>query len=258
MTLSHYWMLVDQLARMSLKADASRLYFGYLWWVLEPLLYVGVFYVVFDVILSSGRADFLIFLMCGKLMFSWFSKSVTQASTSIVTGRGLISKIDIPKSLFPVARIHEGLYRQIWVLLLLLVLLWMSGYGVNVAYLWLPAVLAVNYLLIVAAGVLAATLVCVAQDFAPMISLTMTFLLFVSGIFWDPRDLADPATTALILALNPIAFLVDAYRQILMYQQAPDPLHLALLGLVCGVCVVLLLALLRRYSRALALRALTR
>jgi lipopolysaccharide transport system permease protein len=43
MTPRHFWILADEMARMALKADASRLYLGYIWWVLEPLLYVAVF-----------------------------------------------------------------------------------------------------------------------------------------------------------------------------------------------------------------------
>ena len=71
------------MARMALRADASRLFLGYIWWVLEPLLWVGVFYVVFVIILGTREGDFLPFLMVGKLSFVWFSKSVTQASNSI-------------------------------------------------------------------------------------------------------------------------------------------------------------------------------
>jgi hypothetical protein len=49
--------LVNEMARLSLKADAQRYFFGYLWWILEPLLWVGVFYLVFEVLLGTGRAD---------------------------------------------------------------------------------------------------------------------------------------------------------------------------------------------------------
>ena len=76
-------MLVDQMARMALKADAARYYLGYVWWLLEPLLFVAVFYVVFQVILGTRTENFLVFLICGKFTFIWFSKSVTQASRSI-------------------------------------------------------------------------------------------------------------------------------------------------------------------------------
>jgi lipopolysaccharide transport system permease protein len=61
MPLSQYLRLIDTMARMALRADASRYFLGYIWWVLEPLLFVGVFYVVFNVILESGA------------LISWYS-----------------------------------------------------------------------------------------------------------------------------------------------------------------------------------------
>ena len=52
MSLSQYFRLIDTMARMALRADASKYFLGYIWWVLEPLLFVGVVYVVFNVILD--------------------------------------------------------------------------------------------------------------------------------------------------------------------------------------------------------------
>ena len=57
------------MAIMALRADASKYFLGYIWWILEPLLFVGISYVVFSVILASRTEDFLVFLMCGKLAF---------------------------------------------------------------------------------------------------------------------------------------------------------------------------------------------
>ncbi len=129
MPLRQYLTLMNTMARMALRAEAARFYLGYVWWIVEPLLYVAVFYVVFDVILESQRADFLMFLMVGKLSFIWFSKSVTQASNSIVNSAGLIGKVNVPKTLFPMAVIQEGLYRQAAVFALLLIVLLINGYA---------------------------------------------------------------------------------------------------------------------------------
>ena len=115
MPLLQYFRLVDIMARMGLRADATRFLLGYIWWILEPLLWVGVFYVVFVTIMASREPDFLIFLATGKLVFVWFSKSVSQASNSIVSGKGLIGKIDVPKTLFPMAVVQEGVYKQLTV-----------------------------------------------------------------------------------------------------------------------------------------------
>ena len=257
MSLIRFWILVDQMARMALKASASQLYLGYLWWVLEPLLYVAVFYVVFDVLLGTRRGDFLVFLMCGKLTFVWFSKSVVHAARSIVAGKGLIGKLDLPKALFPLASVQESLYKQLAVFALLLAFLLLNGYGVSAAWWWLPPILLVNYLMIVACALAAAVLVCLVFDFTMVIGLGMTFLLFVSGIFWDPRDLADPAMTDLVFALNPVAFILDAYRQVLMVGQAPAVGHLAVIGACSAVAVAAMLLIMRRYSQFLALRVIT-
>jgi len=257
MTLTQYFRLVHVQARLALKADASRYYLGYIWWILEPLLFVGVFYFVFDVILDSGRADFLVFLMCGKLPFMWFSKSVNAAGNAIVGNASLIGKIDVPKSMFPLGRIHEGAYRQLTVFALLLVFLLFNGYAPTWNWLWIVPVALLEYVVIVACGFIAAIIVCFFRDFSLLISIGMLFLMFASGLFWDPRMLPDPEMGQMILTYNPIAFLLDAYRQALMFDTTPD------LGLFAGNFLlfggVLLLAVwfMRRHSQELALKALT-
>ena len=257
MSLAQYFRLVDTMARMALRADASRYFLGYIWWILEPLLFVGVFYVVFNIILESGRADFLIFLMCGKLTFIWFSKSVNQAANSIVSSRGLIGRINVTKTLFPLAVIQESLYRQAAVFLLLFCVLFAWGYSPTLTWLSLLPVIFVNYLMIVACAYIGACLVCMLRDFSMIIALGMTFLLFTSGIFWDVRALDNPQMTELVLAVNPLAFILDAYRQVLMFQTQPDWIHLLQIG--CGSVVLLALVVLvmRRNSQYLALKALS-
>lgn len=257
MPLPQYLRLMDTMARMSLRADAARYYFGYLWWLLEPLLYVAVFYVVFDLILDSRRADFLVFLMCGKLAFIWFSKSVNQASNSMVANKGLIGRINVTKTLFPMAVIQEGLYRQVAVFALLLVFLLMSGYSASWTWICLVPVILVNYLMIVACSFVGACLVCLMRDFSMIITLAMTFLLFTSGVFWDVRDLGDPQKSELVMAVNPLAFMLDAYRQILMHASAPDWLHLGLIAIGSVVLMALMVWYIRRYSQFLALKVLS-
>jgi lipopolysaccharide transport system permease protein len=111
-TLKQYFSLVDTIARLSLKAEARRYYFGFWWWVIEPLLYVAVFYIVFEQLLGTRTPDFLMFLIVGKFTFIWFSKTVNYAGNSLVANAGLIGRMDLPKTLFPMAVILECTYRQ--------------------------------------------------------------------------------------------------------------------------------------------------
>ena len=257
MPLSQYFRLMDIMARMALRADASRFFLGYIWWVLEPLLWVAVFYVVFVIILGSRQADFLPFLMVGKLAFVWFSKSVTQASNSIITGRGLVGKVNVPKTLFPMAVIQEGLYRQAAVFLIMFVYLLFAGYEITATWFYILPLLLVNYAMVISCGLVGAYLVCMARDFSPLIGLGMMFLMFTSGIFWDVRELSDPAKIDAVLNANPLAFVLDAYRQVLMYNTPPDMLHLLTIGAGFGALYCAMVLLMRRNSQFLALKALT-
>lgn len=257
MPVSQYFRLVNLQARMALRADASRYFLGYAWWLLEPLLFVAVFYVVFNLVLDSRRADFLVFLMCGKLAFIWFSKTVTQASNSIVANQGMVGKIDVPKTLFPMAVVQESLYRQAVVFLLLFAVLLAWGYPVTSTWLWLVPLVLVNYLMIVACSLIGACLVCMVRDFRPIISLAMTFLLFTSGIFWDVRELANPASTELMLAVNPLAYMLDAYRQVLMFHTPPDITLLLRIAVVSVAIILVMVRMMRKGSQYLALKVLT-
>jgi lipopolysaccharide transport system permease protein len=259
MTLRHYFSLIDVQARMLLKADSSRFTLGFLWWFLEPLLWVSVFFLVFNLILDSGKksGDFILFLSCGKFAFIWFSKTVVQASGSIVASQGLVGKVNMPKSLWPMAAIQESLYRQSTVYLLLFLILLLFGVMPGPGWLWMIPVVAVMYLLIVACSLIGACLVCVSRDFQKVIPLAMTFLLFTSGIFWDVRELGDQQKVDLLLSANPLAFLIDAHRQVLMHQQAPDFPHLLLVAVAASTLIALTVRFMNKNSQYLALKVLT-
>ncbi len=259
MSPRQYFSLIDVQARMLLKADASKFTLGFLWWFLEPMMWVSVFYIVFALILDNGAksGDFILFLACGKFAFIWFSKTVIQASGSILASQGLIGKVNMPKSLWPMSAIQESLYRQSTVYLLLILLLAIFGIYPSPVWLWMLPVLFVMYLLIVACGLVGACLVCMVRDFLKFIPLGMTFLLFTSGIFWDIREIKNPEKAEMLLTINPLAFFVDAHRQVLMHKNAPDVMHLMGIALGCIVIICIAVLFMRRYSQYLALKVLT-
>ncbi len=247
-----FFELVDLQARMALKSEASRLFLSYAWWIIEPVLFVLVFYFVFAVLLRTGREDFLLFLICGKVPFMWFSKSVTLASNTIFQNRALISQIDIPKAFFPLASVQQSLYREVPVFLLMLLVAVLYGCYPGWHWLLLLPLVFVQYLLILAASCLGA--ICVARllDTRMLISMGMLFLLFTSGVFWDVSSIQNVNARHWLLWLNPMAFLLDCYRKVIMQSAAYDLIHLALLGLVAAVVLGVLLLWMRRCGRRIA------
>ena len=255
--LRQYITLVDTLARFQLKAEARRFAIGYVWWFLEPMLYVGIFYLVFEQLLGTRQPDFLVFLAVGKLTFIWFSKSVNQASLSLVNSRGLIAQVNLPKHVFPLSVVQEGVYRQAAVFGFLLLFLLLAGYPPGLDWLWLLPLILLQYLLITSCALLGALLVCWRRDFQMLIQLGTVFLLFMSGVFWDVQTIQNADLVQWLSILNPLLVLLNAYREVLMLGQVPD---LASLSWVFAESVVLLVSALWLYTKLnywLAQRAIT-
>lgn len=236
---------------MTLKAENYKLYLSFLWWVIEPLFFVVAYYFVFNVLMGRNQENFLVFLMCAKVPYMLFSKGVTNAASSIVSNKGIISQIDIPKTIFPYAAIQVCLYKEIPVFLLLIGMCLYYGFLPQISWLWLIPLILVLYMLILALGLLSALLVCYVDDVRMLIGMIMMLLMFVSGIFYDISNVHQPVQ-GYLLAFNPLAFICDGFRKILMNKGVYNLHHLVLLAIACLAMIASLHLIYRRYSRTIA------
>lgn len=250
MKVFQFVSLLDLKARMSLKAEASKLYLSYLWWVIEPVLWVMAFYFVFTILLGTGRD--ISFLMCGKIPFLWFSKSVSGGSNSIVSNRALISQANIPKQFFIYESLQEALYKQWLVFLVLGVVLVLFGYQPSFHWLWVAPVIFIQYLFMLLFTLIGAFLVAYARDIRMIINMSVLFLMFMSGVFWDLDQIQDPVKRDLLVTWNPLAYLIDAYRKVLMHGEMFDVMHALKLTGVLLLGLVIMHLIYRWKSQSLA------
>lgn len=225
----------------NLKAEAAKTYLSYIWWLLEPALLVAVFYVVFAVFLARETPNFIVFLVCGKIPFLWYSKSVLNASNSIINGRGLINQVSIPKPFFPLLVVFQDSFKQAVVFVFML--LFIGIYSMQAGLVWVSvlAVIASQFLLISASALVVAAITPWLPDFRYLISTAMMALMFGSGVFYSYKDVIQPDHQALFL-MNPIANLIKNYRQVLMENQLPDWSALISISVVSLLLIVLMLA----------------
>ena len=73
---NHYISIIFEKAKADLIAEVRRGYLGILWWFIEPLLYLSVFYVVFVFVFDRGGEDGVAFLLTGLVVWKWFSSGV--------------------------------------------------------------------------------------------------------------------------------------------------------------------------------------
>jgi lipopolysaccharide transport system permease protein len=239
--------LVWYKAYADLRAEAARAYLGVLWWVLEPLLYICVFYLVFGVLLERGGQGFVSFMLCGLVVWRWFSSSLARGANAIPSSAGLMMQVYLPKYLFPAIVLITHALKFIIVFALFLTYLLLAESSLSVTWLALPVVLIVQILLIVGCTALLAAVVPFLPDVRMLIENALTLLFFLSGIFYDIGEFPDRVQSYFLL--NPMAVLIDSYRSVLLEGVWP---HWTALGIVVAFALTVLAAglhLLVRYDR---------
>lgn len=219
-----------------LRRDVASAYLGILWWVLEPVIYMGAFYIIFALGLRSGGENFVSFLLCGLVPWKWFASSIVPASSSVLAHKGLIQQVYIPKAVLPLIPITVNSIKFFVVLILLLILLLLLGHEPSFAWVYLVPVVLIQFQFILGCSLLLAALVPFVMDLRNLINHALMMMMFVSGIFFDIQDFSPEVKE--YLYLNPMISIIESYRSVLLYNVGPNWIHLgALVGLSSILCV---------------------
>lgn len=218
-----------------LRVEASRGYLGVMWWLLEPLLYMFVFYIVFGVIIERGGDDYVAFLLIGLVAWRWFDSTVRIGANQLISNSNLMQKVYVPKIVFPTITVLTNTAKFLIVLTILLVFLILYGIPVAMFWLALPLILFIQLSLIIAITWTVSLAVPFLPDIRIIIDSGLTLMFFMSGIFFDIGSLPSPVAD--YLRLNPMAILIESYRDILINGSWPD---LNTLGIVFLASMILL------------------
>ena len=236
--LWQYRELGGFLALRDLKVRYKQAAFGAAWAVLQPLVGVVVFTLVFRRLarVPSDGIPYPVFAFLGLAVWAYVSSGVTKASQSLVSNSPLVTKVYFPRVLAPVASVLPGLLDLGLSLVVLGVLMLVYHVAPSWALLTLPLWLVAMVAVTLSVGLWLAALNVQYRDVNHATTLLVQLWLFVSPVAY-PSSLVPPAWRPLY-ALNPAAGLLDGFRWALL--GAPPPGAGLILSL--GVTVALLIS----------------
>lgn len=230
--LHHYSQLIVIKVIGNLKAENARDYLGYCWWILEPLLQMCVYYFVFGYMLQRGTENYVAFLLTGLIPWLWFARTVNRSTMSIVSGKPLMMQVYIPKIIFPIMVIIQDTVKQCFIFLLLLLFLLLYGIPPSKYWIALPVLAIVQLIVITSFSFAVAAIVPFMNDLRFLIATGIQAMFFLSGVFFDPKTIA-PSIKPLFF-YNPMASLLQSYRDILIYHSWPQWDSLMLITIFCS------------------------
>lgn len=215
-----------------LKSEARQNFLGYIWFLLEPAITTAIMYAVYVLIFQSGGPDRVVMLLIGTIIWQWFESSVMQGMMGIKAKLHIMIHFTLPKYIFPLVGIFTNTWKFLCVFTVLLVFCAVSGYPPNWQYLWLPAVLLVQLVLIIGLALPLAVGIVYFNDLMTVTSSLFRLLMFLSGVFYTSKIV--PPDAMVYFYINPMAGLIESYRNIIMERQPPNFAVLAY-ALCCGL-----------------------
>lgn len=223
----------------------AQSYLGILWWIIEPLMYLGAFTVVFTKVFP--RAEGPPFLLIGLVSWKWFASSLQSGCVSLINNGGLMKLVYMPKHVFPVVAVTTATIKFLFVFSLLIVFTLAWGIRPTAAWALIPVLIGLQLLLCLGVAMIAGGLIPFARDLRMLVDNLLLMLMFLSGVFYSPSQLSS--SYQVFFLMNPVANMLEAYRSILIQGVAPDAIAIAV---TIGYSLFFLLVghvLLKRYDR---------
>lgn len=237
--LSELWAyreLIYFLTWRDIKVRYKQAALGVVWVVIQPLLTMIVFSVIFGQIarLPSDGIPYPVFSFVGLLPWQLFAGALQRASASLVGNAHLLTKVYFPRLIIPISAAAAGLLDFVISLVVLVGLMAYYGIVPTWATIWLPFLVLFALMTALAVGLWLSALMVSYRDVQYVVPFLVQIWMYASPVAYS-ASLVPGGAWRIVYGLNPMVGVVQGFRWALLNGQPPDELMLV------SVVIVLLL-----------------
>ncbi|GAB3296434.1 ABC transporter permease [Epidermidibacterium keratini] len=200
-------------------------FLGNLWLIAAPLLDGLMYYAIFGIIFAGNRdvPNFFGFLIIGIFIFTFTARSVTSATRSIPSDKGLIRGFRFPRAALPLAAVWRELIAVLPVLYVLIILLLVVPPKASLGFTWLllPFILLLQVIFNLGLGFIGARIGAQLPDFQQLIPYLVRAALYGSAVLFAVDRFDNHPPLGEIVRNNPLYLILDMNRSVLLYDDVP-------------------------------------
>ena len=218
--LASHLFILQRMIRTNFKTRYKRSYLGILWSLLNPFLNMVVFVVVFSRIFRFQVPHYPLYILCGQMVFTFFSSSTAEAMMQILYNATMIRRVYLPKTIYILAGIaingiNLGLTFIPFILIALIDRLEFSVYMLMI----IPALILLSCF-VTGMSLIVATITPFLNDFSQIWSVIVTLWTYLTPLFYPAEIVGEKWLP--IYRLNPMYAYVTLFRDPLLYQSIPE------------------------------------
>ncbi|MDP4086250.1 MAG: ABC transporter permease [Bacillota bacterium] len=212
--------LLIQLVSRDIKVKYKRSILGLFWSLLSPLLLMIVLSLVFSELFKFDIENYAAYLICGQILFTFFSEATSLAMTSIVTSGQLVKKVYIPKYIFPLSKVMYSFVNLGFSLIALVLVFIFSDIHMKINALFGIFSLIYLFIFCLGLGLILSSLSVFFRDIMHLYSVLITAWMYITPIFY-PIDII-PQKYILIIYSNPLFYFITYFRETVLYGNLPN------------------------------------
>lgn len=214
--------------------------FGNLWHLLNPVLSIAVYYLVFGVLLDTTRGVeyFIPFLAIGVFVFQYTQKSTTSGARSLVSNQGLLRSISFPRAMLPLTTVVTETLSFLPGVAVMIAVALIAGVPVQVAWLVIVPVIVLQFTFNVGAALISARLNHGFRDIENLLPFVFRLLFYGSGVLFSVDAYLDDPELRWVFIANPVFCFLALYRWALLDMPAQTAEVVSAIGWTAGLLVL--------------------
>lgn len=216
-----YWEYVKSASKAQLKSEVAGAHLGWLWWLLDPLLFMLIYTFVSVIVFDRSQQYLASFIFIGLSSWNFFQHVVKNSVTLVSKNSGIVSKVYIPK--FVLIYIEMGIESIKMLISYLLVIGTMILYRIPITFkvVYIIPIFLTLYVFTFGCATILMHFGVFVQDLSNVINAFLRLVFYLSGVFYSISKISEPYRT-ILLNFNPIAAIMDGLRQCVLYHSNPQ------------------------------------
>jgi len=205
-----YRELLRNLVSRDIKKRYKRSALGFLWVMLDPLLMMLIFYIIFSGFFGKTVHNYTAYVIAGITLWQLFAQGTKVASLAFLLNRNLINKLYLPKSIFPVSVVASSVVHFIFSLVPLFLLIIFSGTNLSSNIVFIPVIVLIIFIFSLGIALTISTLAVFFHDIVYIYEVILLGWMYLSAIFYPVSIL--PKKFQIIMSLNPLYHYISLFR----------------------------------------------
>lgn len=252
--LYNYRELFKTSIQKEIRGKYKGAWLGLLWSFLNPMFQTLIIGIVFTVLgVNKDIKNYILFLTAAQIPWIFFTTTLIQATYSVVANGNIVKKVYFPREIIPISAVTANLVNIGISTIIIFLVAFFTGWGFSWHLVFIPIVIFVQYLVIIAIALFTSSLCVYFRDLEHLLSVFLQALYYGTPILFSMEKYkAGLGKFQFILIINPMTHITEAFRAVFYYHRVPDFMSLGVVALISCVFIVLGIMFFRKIQKNFA------